>query len=152
MIRDKGNFIAAACLAVFGIYVVSVATKLAYVSEVGPGPGFFPLWLGIGLVLFAAVLMSASLSRSAVKGKSDSSWKGPRRALMGWLALIVAVALLGHLGFALTFVVLTIFLIVALDRRPALLAVVVAIGLAVAFQLIFVVALDVELPKGFLGF
>ena len=33
--------------------MISVAAKLAYVSEVGPGPGFFPLWLGIGLVLFA---------------------------------------------------------------------------------------------------
>ena len=53
MIRDKGNFISAACLAAFGIYVISVAARLDYVSEVGPGPGFFPLWLGIGLVLFA---------------------------------------------------------------------------------------------------
>ena len=152
MLRDKGNFMAAACLAVFGIYVISVAAKLAYVSEVGPGPGFFPLWLGIGLVLFAFGLMFASLSKSGAKAKVDSSWKGSRRALAGWSALMVAIALLGTIGFALTFVVLTIFLIVALDRRPVLLAVGVAIGLALAFQLIFVVALDVSLPKGFWGF
>lgn len=152
MIRDKGNFVAAACLAAFGLYVISVATGLAYLSEVGPGPGFFPLWLGIGLVLFACGLMFASLGKSGTRAKGDSSWRGSRRALAGWLALMVAIAFLGALGFALSFVVLTIFLIVALDRRPALLAVGVGVGLAVAFQLIFVVALDVSLPKGFWGF
>ena len=48
--------------------------------------------------------------------------------------------------------ILTMFLIVALDRRPTLLAVGVGIGLAVSFHLIFVVALDVSLPKAFWGF
>jgi len=65
---------------------------------------------------------------------------------------MVAVALLGRIGFLLSFVVLTIFLVVVLDRRPALFAVGIGIGLAVAFQLVFVVALDVSLPKGFWGF
>jgi hypothetical protein len=66
--------------------------------------------------------------------------------------MMVAVALLGRIGFGLTFVILTTFLIVALDRRPALLAVSVGVGLAVAFHLVFVVALDVSLPKALWGF
>lgn len=153
MIRDKGNFISAACLAAFGIYVISVAARLDYVSEVGPGPGFFPLWLGIGLVLFGSGLMLASLSISRSKAKGESkSWKAAGRALAAWLALMVAIALLGSIGFAVSFIVLTMFLIVALDRRPTLLAVGVGIGLAVSFHLIFVVALDVSLPKAFWGF
>ena len=75
MIRDKGNFISAACLAAFGIYVISVAARLDYVSEVGPGPGFFPLWLGIGLVLFASGLMLASLSISRSKAPWPHGWR-----------------------------------------------------------------------------
>jgi hypothetical protein len=39
-----------------------------------------------------------------------------------------------------------------LDRRPALLAVAVGIALALSFHLIFVVALDVTLPKAVWGF
>lgn len=150
---NKANLISALCLGAFGIYVISVAAKLAYVSEVGPGPGFFPLWLGIGLVVFAACLIfvSGSADANREKGKS-SSWRTGGRALAGWLALMVAIALLGRIGFLLSFVVLTIFLVVVLDRRPALLALGVGIGLAVAFQLIFVVGLDVSLPKGFWGF
>ena len=153
MTRDIGNLVSGACLVAFGIYVISVAAKLPYIADVGPGPGFFPLWLGIGLVLFAAYLMFGSVISSAAKAKSEShSWKGSGRALAGWCAMMVAIALLGSIGFSLSFVILAIFLIVALDRRPALLAVGVSIGLAAAFYLIFVVALDVSLPKAIWGF
>ena len=153
MTRDEGNLISGVCLSAFGIYVISGASKLPYVSEVGPGPGFFPLWIGIGLVLFASCLMFASFSSSRNVAKNEpQSWKATGRALAGWLAMMVAIALFGRIGFALSFVMLTIFLIVVLDRRPALLALGVGIGLAVAFHLIFVVALDVSLPAASWGF
>jgi putative tricarboxylic transport membrane protein len=153
MTRDSGNLIAGLVLAAFGVYVISVAVKLPYVSEVGPGPGFFPLWLGIGLVLFASGLAFSSLtaSRSQAAHKARS-WASSRRSLAGWLAVMAAVALLGRLGFVVSFIILTVFLIVVLDRRPLPLAVVVAVGLAVLFHLIFVSALDVSLPKAVWGF
>lgn len=153
MTQHKGNLISGACLAAFGIYVISVASRLPYVSEVGPGPGFFPLWIGIGLLLFASLLMAASFLDS-VKQKPDGSqsWRAAGRAVAGWVGLMVAITLFPWTGFSLSFVVLTVFLIVALDRRPALLALGVGVGLAVAFHLIFVVALDVSLPKAPWGF
>ena len=153
MTRAKGDLIAGAVLAAFGIYVIWVAAKLPYVSDVGPGHGFFPLWLGIGLVVFAAGLMFASFTSSVTRAKSLSqSWNSMVRPLAGWLAVMLAIAVLGQIGFALSFIILTVFLVVALDRRPAWLAVAVAVGLAVAFHLIFVVALDVSLPKAVWGF
>ena len=153
MTRDKGDLIAGAVLAAFGIYVIWVAAKLPYVSDVGPGHGFFPLWLGIGLVVFAAGLMFASFTSSVNKAKSSSpSWNSMVRPLAGWLAVMVAIALLGKIGFALSFIILTVFLVIVLDRRPVWLAAGVAVGLAVVFQLIFVVALDVSLPKAVWGF
>jgi putative tricarboxylic transport membrane protein len=144
MTQDKGNVLAGAVLAAFGIYVIWVAARLPYVSDVGPGPGFFPLWLGIGLVVFAAGLMFASFTSSANKAQSPSQSSNLMiRSLAGWLAVMVAIALLGWLGFAASFILLTIFLIVVLDRRSLLLAVGVGVGLAVVFHVIFVVALDV---------
>jgi len=151
MNKNKGDLVAAICLALFGAYVISVAAKLDYVSEVGPGPGFFPLWLGIGLVVFGAALIVGFFT-GAGADKRTESWKTARRSLTGWLGLMIAVALLGRLGFALSLVLLTVFFIAALDRRPISLALGVGVGLAVAFHLIFVVALDVALPTGWLGF
>lgn len=153
MARDNGNLFSGLCLAAFGIYVIAVAVKLPYVSEVGPGPGFFPLWIGIGLVAFAAILIFASFwpSLNIAEGRSHS-WASAGRVLAGWAAMMLAIALLGKIGFGVSFVLLTIFLLVALDRRPPLLAIGVGVGLAAVFHLIFVVALDVALPKGFWGF
>ena len=153
MTRDYGNLLAGLVLAAFGVYVISVAVKLPYVSEVGPGPGFFPLWLGIGLVLFASGLMFPSLAASRTQvDHVAGSWTSLGRPLAGWLAIMVVIALLGRLGFFVSFVVLTVFLIAVLDRRPLLVALGVGAGLAVAFHLIFVVALDVSLPKAVWGF
>ena len=153
MTRNKGDLIASICLAGFGVYVISVAAKLPYVSDVGPGPGFFPLWLGIGMVLGACWLIFAFFAPFANGAdKQSQSWESGGRALTGWLAMIVAIFLLDRIGFGLSFVILAIFLIVALDRRPAWLAVGVGVGLAVAFHLIFAIALDVSLPKGVWGF
>ena len=121
--------------------------------RVGPGPGFFPLWIGIGLIAFAACLAIASFVSSWNVSKVEAQpWSAAGRVMAGWLAMLVAVALLGKLGFALSFILLTIFFIAVLERRRVLLALGVAIGLAVTFQLLFVLALDVSLPKGFWGF
>ena len=33
-----------------GFAVVFFSRQLPYMSEYGPGPGFFPLWLGLGII------------------------------------------------------------------------------------------------------
>jgi len=150
---DKSNLIAAACLAAFGIYVIYGGSKLSYVSDVGPGPGFFPFWIGIGFLLFGAYQMV--LSYSSARRHADHVapiWSGSGRALGGWLGLAVAIALFRWIGFALGFVLLTIFLLVVLDRRPIVLAAGIGAGLALAFHLLFETALGVSLPAGPWGF
>ena len=151
--RDKGNLIAAACLAAFGVYVIFGAARLSYTSEVGPGPGFFPYWIGIGLVVVAMGLVITSLSsgKSAAPPAAES-WLSSVRALAGWLGLTLTIVLFGWLGFALSFVLLTIFFIAVLDRRPVVLAASVGVAMAIAFHLIFVIALGVTLPAGPWGF
>jgi putative tricarboxylic transport membrane protein len=153
MTHYRGDLIAAAVLAAFGVYIIWVASGMPYVSEVGPGHGFFPLWLGIGLVSFASALMLSPFISAVPDSKSTAqSRQSLIRPLGGWLAVMAAIALLGRIGFVLSFVILTLFLVVVLDRRPILLAMAVAVGLAVAFHVIFVIALDVSLPKPAWGF
>ena len=153
MTKDKGNLISGACLGAFGIYVISVAARLPYVAEVGPGPGFFPLWLGIGMVLCAVLLVYMTFSTAPKQAASESpAGTKASRAIAGWLALMVAIGLFPWIGFGVSFVLLTVFLIVALDRRSVPLAIGVGVALALAFHLIFVVALNVSLPVAPWGF
>lgn len=151
--RHKSNLIAAACLAAFGIYVVYGGSKLSYVSDVGPGPGFFPFWIGIGFLLLGTYQMVLSYSSARRhSGHIAPLWSGSGRALGAWLGLAVVIALFRWIGFVLGFVSLTVFLIVVLDHRPVKLACAIGAGLALTFYLLFEIALGVSLPAGPWGF
>lgn len=151
--RNRSDLLAATSVALFGVYVTIASSRLAYVSEYGPGPGFVPLWLGIGLVTLSLYLIVRNLTRppSGTAGKSES-WMVGTRVLGGWLALMSAVLLLPWIGFGLSLAVLTVILILTLERRAPMTAVIVAFGLAVGFHVIFVYGLGVSLPVGFWGF
>jgi Tripartite tricarboxylate transporter TctB family len=98
-------------------------------------------------------LMLSCFSVFIKNSASDSpNWETSGRALAGWLGLMIATALFAWIGFNASFVILTVYLLVALDRRPFLLSAGVGLALALAFHLLFVRALDVSLPASRWGF
>ena len=150
---EKKELLSGICLGVFGIYVAIEAFKLPYVSEFGPGPGFFPLWIGIGLTLISLLLIVANLFASTAPENSErQSGTAVGRALVGWSGLMLAIGLLHWLGFGLSLALLAVFLILALERRSPWVAISVAFGLALGFHAIFVLALGLSLPAGPWGF
>ena len=153
VISGKKELCSGICLGVFGIYVAIEAFKLPYVSEFGPGPGFFPLWIGIGLTLLSLLLIVANLFASTAPENSErQSGTAVGRALVGWSGLMLAIGLLHWLGFGLSLALLAVFLILALERRSPWVAISVAFGLALGFHAIFVLALGLSLPAGPWGF
>jgi len=153
VISGKKELCSGICIGVFGIYVAIEAFKLPYVSEFGPGPGFFPLWIGIGLTLISLLLIVANLFASTAPENSErQSGTAVGRALVGWSGLMLAIGLLHWLGFGLSLALLAVFLILALERRSPWVAISVAFGLALGFHAIFVLALGLSLPAGPWGF
>ena len=152
-LRSKSDIVSGIAVAAFGLYVTVESARLDYVSEYGPGPGFLPLWLGIGLLMLAAYLTVSNLVRPATEPvKKPQSWMAPGRVLSGWLAVMLAIFLLPRIGFSASLALLTIFLIVALERGSVWTAVGVGFALAGGFYLIFIFALGISLPVGPWGF
>jgi putative tricarboxylic transport membrane protein len=150
---EKKELLSGICLGAFGAYVSIEALNLPYVSEFGPGPGFFPLWIGVGLSLLSLLLILANFfALTADESRERQSRLSIGRALVGWSGLILAIGLLQWLGFGLSLALLTLFLILVLERRPLWTALSVAIGLALGFHVIFVLALGLSLPSGPWGF
>jgi len=150
---EKKELLSGICLGSFGVYVAFEALKLPYDSEFGPGPGFFPLWIGIGLTLLSLLLIVASLFASTAPENSKSqSRTAIGRALVGWSGLMLAIGLLHWLGFGLSLALLAAFLVLALEKRSPWVAISVAFGLALGFHAIFVLALGLSLPAGPWGF
>jgi putative tricarboxylic transport membrane protein len=152
--QSKEELLASVILTSFGSFVVYEALRLPYSSEFGPGPGFFPLWIGIGIVACSLVMLYAYFFRA--DSNSEETVRPSRvelaRALGAWLAFVAAIVLLPLIGFGLSLGLLTVFLVLFLDRRSSWVALGVALGLALGFHLVFAVALGVSLPAGPWGF
>ncbi len=146
----KGDVISGAVLAALGVYIINEARQWTYSSAEGPGPGFFPLWYGIAMVVLSLMLIVNSAVRPAAGGKVG--WRGIGQALLVWLVFAGCTALLKPLGFLTAFALLTFFIVAVMYGKPLKIAVAAAAGNAVGFYLVFPLALNVSLPVGPLGF
>jgi putative tricarboxylic transport membrane protein len=153
MERSKLNadVISGAVLAALGVFIVLSARQWDYHSPDGPGPGFFPMWYGIAMIALALLLMYTAFTRPSVAG-APPVWHEIGHALAVWAAFAVSVALLKVLGFMIAFGLLSLFVVVAIYRRPIGVGLAVAVGNSLVFYLLFPLALNVSLPVGFLGF
>jgi len=150
---NKSELIAATLLIALGIYIISEAVNWPYLSKDGPGPGFFPLWIGICMVVLAAALIALQAIHAIKKGSVErTNWAGSGRVLLGWAGLMVSIALLKPAGFVVSYLLLTAFLVAGVFRRPIGAALAVGLGSAIGFWVLFVVLLKVQLPAGPWGF
>lgn len=149
---DKSQLAASAVLVALGAFVVWEAWDWPYLTKDGPGPGFFPLWIGIALIGLSGALIVTQVMDVARGAAEKTKWSGSASAFAGWAALMVAAALLEPLGFVVTLLLLVVFIVVAIFRRSVAAALTVGVGSALGFWVIFVKLLRVQLPAGPWGF
>jgi putative tricarboxylic transport membrane protein len=152
-VLKNGEVVSGALLAALGVYVILEAREWEYLGPDGPGPGFFPVWYGIGLVALSLVLIAMNVRRApAARGAAPQGEGRKARALIAWLGLVGCVALLKPLGFLVSFALFSLFLVRVLYGQSLAKSLAIAVGGALGFYLIFDVALNVSLPSGVLGF
>ena len=134
------DFWSGLALAALGGYIVAAARGWDYLTPDGPGPGFFPVWYGVAILALSLVLVFTSDSGHV------ADWRGAGRALATWAAFAASLALMKAVGFAISFAVLTFFIVAVMYRRPPLVAAITAAAIVGAFYVIFPLALGVALP------
>ena len=159
-----GDFWAGLVLAALGAYIVGQARGWDYLTEEGPGAGFFPLWYGIAMIVLSLALVAGSALKARTGDRARGQAPGPvpdaavrvpsnvglYRALACWLALVVSIAIMKVVGFIISFALLSWFIVAILCRQRAKVAFFVSIGGAVLFWALFSWALDMNLPAGVL--
>lgn len=146
--------IAGLVLLLLGGFVIWEALGLRYYTRLGPGPGFFSLWLGG--ILSALALVMILRATFAPPEPIASGFFTDRQGYLSIgaivLCLIVAAAFLRPLGFSLTLSAILLFLLRVLGRsawKPAIVAALLG-GFGVYY--VFVHWLGVPLPAGILAF
>ena len=147
----SGDFWSGLALAALGTYIVSEAWRWGYMTEEGPGPGFFPLWYGSPMVILSLGLVaSAVLKKPAGAARAPMRWNDVGRALACWAGFVASIALMPFAGFMVCFALLTWFIVAVMARRPQRVALPLAVGGAIFFYALFELALDLQLPHGML--
>jgi putative tricarboxylic transport membrane protein len=150
--RRAGELLAASTLLAVGIVVAVVARRLPYWHDYAPGPGFFPLWLGILLSCTAALELAIVLRVPPTSTALSNDPPLTRRAAWVGGLTVLAALLVAPLGFILatTVFVAAVSWTLAPDRK--LLNGLTTVLIPVVLWLVFVAWLGVPLPRGPLGF
>ena len=146
----NGEAVSGAVLAALGAYIFLQSRAYDYYTADGPGPGFFPTWYGVAIGVLSLALIVGSVRK--VGAGSAIDWEATGRALGTWTAFAVAVALMGTLGFVVSFALLTFFVVTFVFRRSLTTAGITAVVAALVFHVVFPVVLEVQLPTGVFGF
>jgi hypothetical protein len=146
--------IVAACLLVFGLYVVWNALDYGYMRGTTPGPGFFPFWVGLGIAGLSVVNLVRS-RRGAEILQSQFDRAGMYKALAIVFIVVLFIVLTPWLGMLVASGLLVPAISFAIRPRwtPRFAVTIVAIGLGfpILCHLLFSVYLQVPLVRGVLG-
>lgn len=141
-----------ALVAIFALFAFE-SFQLSLRDALGPGPGFFPFWLGmLGATL--AVFLLAQLHLDRVDLGTEAlvfDRAGARNAVLVLVGLIVATALLDVLGFRLSMLLLIPYVLVVLGVRNWVAVGICAAAGSLGVYYVFFDLLKVPLPAGIFG-
>jgi putative tricarboxylic transport membrane protein len=141
--------IAGGVVLLIGMAVIWQATRLHIGSFAAPGPGLFPLLLGLIIALLSIALIIFAEETNGDKGAF--SWRSLKRVALVYGALLFYYAVLELVGFLIASFALLLFLSLVIGKQRivgSLLRAVIMTGLS---YLLFEVALKSQLPKGIIG-
>ncbi len=139
---------------VTGLFVILEVRELDYYTDIGPGPGFLPFWLGVGMAVLSAVRFGEVSLRADAPMKPG--FLPDRSALVRILSILVALVLsiwlVDALGFSLTMFGFLLFLLMVLGRQNLLLTLFISVAGSFGTYYVFRHWLHVFLPGAPLGF
>ena len=144
----SGDLWSGLALAGLGAYILFAARRWDYMTEEGPGAGFFPMWYGGVMLVLSLVLVASAVVKPG--RHAQVAWKDVSRALVAWVAFVACIALMPVFGFVISFALLVAFIVKVMCAEKLRTAILVAVIGSAGFYALFEWALDLSLPKGML--
>ena len=151
----RAETVAATIFMLLGVFVIKSSTALIYMTDIGPGPGFFPLWLGIlliflGLILVVQNVISMRKNDQKTSEIEEPLWPGVAGATRVGIVIFALLAvsfLITRIGFILSIFILISSLLYTLGKQKISTTLIVAFSGSFGVYFLFTKFLYVELPQ-----
>jgi hypothetical protein len=144
--------IVALVLTALGLFLVQQGMQHAYYGRLGPGSGFFPIWVGALLAALSFLLFLQSFFLAEDPGRFIPDGALFRRPLILAVACAAVVPALAVFGFRLTMFVFVLLVPFILERQRWYVSVAVAAVASFGTAYVFEHVLLVRLPHAHLPF
>ncbi len=148
-VEQRVNQVSALLWVALGVVVIIQTRGLKYMAEYGPGPGFLPFWLGVGVIILGILLLAqVTFSRKEREGLSLPSRYAAWQMLLVMFGFFGFVFLSDKVGFLLCIGLLFMFLLVMVERKGWKFSLLMAIINTLFFWAVFELGLHLRLPAG----
>ena len=145
------DYAAAAVMLLLAGVIVLATQDLTFWDDFGPSTRFMPLWVAGVSALLAVLLIVEAARRSSDAPVDWPDRLGIRRVALTFAAIVGFIAIVPWLGFVLATAVFVLVMLVGVERRPVLPALLTAAITTLLIQAVFIWWLSISLPKGALG-
>lgn len=143
------------CFAFGGLFVAGSLLQGLILKGI-PGPGFLPFLTGIALMLLSLAVLIPAARSSKEKALSSGLFLEEggslKKVLLALVVLVGFVLILNIAGYLLTCFLFILFTSRLLEPTKWWVSFIMALVTAVLTYIIFVVAMEVQLPRGILYF
>lgn len=136
-------------------WLIQESFKYDYMTTYTPGPGFHPFWLGICLGVLSLFLIFDTVRREDTEEEKKSYLPGKKSLIrVGLILLITALLafLMTRLGFVLSVFVFVVAILFILEKYNIFKSILYSALLSGVVFVVFRYWLEVDLPRGWLGF
>jgi putative tricarboxylic transport membrane protein len=147
--QNKRDVIASVFLIVIGIAVLLWSIRLQVGTLLRPMPGFFPFWVGFGIIALSLVLLVQGWRGRGKAPKAYGNWQRPLIMVAGLAVYSVVLDPLGYILSTLFIAAITLRILGVLSWKMIGVS---SLVLSVSVYFIFTRLLGVELPAGILSF
>lgn len=152
--RRGDRVFALICLGL-SLWLILESLQFDYTTEFTPGPGFEPFWLGVVLALLSLFLILDTFKRKGAREDEEKRLPGLKSLSRVGLILLITAGFafsMVTLGFILTVFIFVSLILFVLEGVSIFKSIYYGIMFSGFIFLIFRYWMNVNLPKGWLGF